>query len=55
MVRPGEEPFFTLGSNVHDWGWPKNGPFWANPGRLVNVTKGQKKSKRDQNNQPKGF
>ena len=19
--------FFTLGSTVHDWGWPKNGPF----------------------------
>ena len=21
--------FFTLGSTVHDWGWPKNGPFGA--------------------------
>ena len=20
--------FFTLGPTVHDWGWPKNGPFW---------------------------
>ena len=27
--RPGDEPFFTLGSNVHGWGWPKNGPFWT--------------------------
>ena len=27
--RPGDEPiFFTLGSNLHDWKWPKNGPFW---------------------------
>ena len=22
--RPSDEPFFTLGSTVHDWGWPKN-------------------------------
>ena len=28
-VRPGDEPFLTLGSTVHDWGWPKNGPFCA--------------------------
>ena len=21
--------FFTLGSTVHDWGRPKNGPFWT--------------------------
>ena len=21
--RPSDEPFFTLGSTVHDWGWPK--------------------------------
>ena len=23
---------FTLGSTVHDWGWPKNGPFWTKNG-----------------------
>ena len=23
--RRDDEPFFTLGSTVHDWGWPKNG------------------------------
>ena len=27
--RRGDEPFFTLGLTVHDWGWPKNGPFWT--------------------------
>ena len=21
--------FFTLGCTVHDWGWPKNGPFFT--------------------------
>ena len=31
--RPGDEPFFTLGSTVHDWGWPKNGPFWTKNGQ----------------------
>ena len=25
--------FFTLGSTVHDWGWPKNGPFWTKSGQ----------------------
>ena len=25
--------FFTLGSTVHDWGWPKNGPFWTKKGQ----------------------
>ena len=25
--------FFTLGSTVHDWGWPKNGPFWTKNGQ----------------------
>ena len=25
--------FFTLGSTVHDWGWPKNGPFWTKTGQ----------------------
>ena len=24
---------FTLGSTVHDWGWPKNGPFWTKNGQ----------------------
>ena len=24
---------FTLGSTVHDWGWPKNGPFWTKNGK----------------------
>ena len=31
--RPGDEPFFTLWSTVHDWGWPKNGPFWTKNGQ----------------------
>ena len=31
--RPGDEPFFTLESTVHDWTWPKNGPLWTNIGR----------------------
>ena len=25
--------FFTLGSTVHDWGWPKNCPFWTKNGQ----------------------
>ena len=25
--------FFTLGLTVHDWGWPKNGPFWTIKGQ----------------------
>ena len=25
----GEHFFFTLWSIVHDWGWPKNDPFWT--------------------------
>ena len=25
--------FFTLGLTVHDWGWPKNGPFWTKNGQ----------------------
>ena len=25
--------FFTLGLAVHDWGWPKNGPFWTENGQ----------------------
>ena len=25
--------FFTLGLTVHDWGWPKNGPFWTKKGQ----------------------
>ena len=40
--------FFSLGSNVHDYGWPKNGPFLiklAKHGRLDNIPKW---SKRDQ-------
>ena len=31
--RRGDEPFFTLGSSVHDWGWLKNGPFWTKKGQ----------------------
>ena len=31
--RRDDEPFFTLGSTVHDWGWPKNGPFWTKNGQ----------------------
>ena len=25
--------FFTFGSTVHDWGWPKNGQFWTKTGQ----------------------
>ena len=32
--RRGDEPFFTLGSTVHDRGWPKNGPFWTKKGQI---------------------
>ena len=32
-TRRGDEPFFTLGSTVHDWGWPKNSPFWTKNGQ----------------------
>ena len=45
--------FFTLGSTVHDWGWPKNGPFWTKNGQTWQacqhskvVQKGPKCSKR---------
>ena len=31
--RHDDEPFFTLGSIVHDWGWSKNGPFWTKKGQ----------------------
>ena len=44
--------FFTLGSTVHDWGWPKNGPFWTKNGqtwqacqRSKGVQKGPKGTK----------
>ena len=26
--------FFTLGSTVQDWGWPKNDPFWTKNGQI---------------------
>ena len=31
--RLGDEPFFNLGATVHDWGWPKKGPFWTKNGQ----------------------
>ena len=31
--RPGDGLFFTLGSTVHDCGWPKNGSFWTKTGK----------------------
>ena len=37
--------FFTFGSTVHDWGWPKMvqfGPKMAKHGRLVNAPKWSK-------------
>ena len=44
--------FFTLGSTLHDWGWPKNGPFWTKNGqtwqacqRSKVVQKGPKENK----------
>ena len=44
--------FFTLGLTVHDWGWPKNGPFWTKNGqtwqacqRSKGVQKGPKGTK----------
>ena len=37
---------FTLGSTVHDWGWPKNGPFqtkkWPNMAGLSTFQSGPK-------------
>ena len=33
LWRPGDEPFFILGSTVHDWGWAKTGPFWTTNGQ----------------------
>ena len=51
--RRDDEPFFTLGSTVHDWGWPKNGPFWdekwPNMAGLSTLQSGRKGPKRDQN------
>ena len=44
--------FFTLGSTVHDWGWPKNGPFWTKNGQTWQACQ---RSKRDQNGQPMCF
>ena len=51
--RRRDEPFFfTLGSTVHDWGWPKNGPFWTKNGqtwqacqRSKVIQKGPKRTK----------
>ena len=44
--------FFTLGSTVHDWGWPKNGPFrtkngqtWQACQRPKGVQKGRRQCK----------
>ena len=34
--------FFTLGSTVHDWGCPKNGPFWTKTGQTWQACKRSK-------------
>ena len=51
--------FFTLGLTVHDWGWPKNGPFWTKKGQTWQACQHskvvQKGSERDQNGQTKCF
>ena len=43
---------FTLGLTLHDWGWPKDGPFWTKTGqtwqacqRSKGVQKGPKGTK----------
>ena len=38
--RRDDEPFFTLGSTVHDWGWPKNGQTWqaCQRSKVVNLS-----------------
>ena len=57
--RRDDEPFFTLGSTVHDLGWPKNGPFWTKNCQTWQACQRpkvvQKGFKRDQNGQPKYF
>ena len=50
--------FFTLGSIVHDWGWPKMvhfGPKMVKHGRLVNPPKWSKGAQKGPNGQPKSF
>ena len=44
--------FFTLGSTIHDWGWPKIGPFWTKNGQTWEacqcskvIQQGQKRTK----------
>ena len=54
-VRPGDEPFFTLGSTVHDWGWPKNSPFYTKHGRLFNLSKWSKRVIKGPKSQPLCF
>ena len=53
---PGDGPFFfTLGSTVHDWGWPKNGPFYTKHGRLFNLSKWSKRVIKGPKSQPLCF
>ena len=46
--RRGHEPFFTLWSTLHDWGWPKKGPFWTKNGQtgLSTWSKWSKRAKK---------
>ena len=53
--RPGDEPFFTLWSTVHDWGWPKNGPFWTKNCQTWQACQRSKVVQRGQNGQHKSF
>ena len=34
--------FFSSGSTAHDWGWPKNGPFWTKNGQTWQACKHSK-------------
>ena len=33
---------FNLGSNVHDWGWLKDGPFWTKNGQRLQASQRSK-------------
>ena len=43
--RSGDEPFFTLGSTVHEWGWPKKVHFWPKMAGLSTFHSGPKRTK----------
>ena len=47
--------FFTLGSTVHDWGWPKNGPFWTKNSQTWQACQCSKVVQKGPNGQPNCF